>query len=97
MIIFLLCFYEFFGVEMTQRGDFTSFGTSPAGIANTVSYYLNLHGPSMAIDTMCSSALTSIHLAFESLCRGECHYAIAGGVNLVTHPHKYMFLVFLLI
>ena len=84
--------YEFFGVEMTQRGVPTSLGNTSASVANTVSYYLNFHGPSMAVDTMCSSALTSIHLACESVRRGECHYAIAGGVNLVTHPHKYLFL-----
>ncbi len=69
-----------------------SFGNSPAAIANLVSYNLNLHGPSMAVDTMCSSSLTAIHLASESIKGGECHFAIAGGVNLVTHPHKYMFL-----
>ena len=84
--------YELFGAEMTQKGVPISFGNSPAGIANMVSYYLNFHGPSIAVDTMCSSALTSIHLACESLRRRECHYALAGGVNLVTHPHKYLFL-----
>ncbi|MCC5466707.1 SDR family NAD(P)-dependent oxidoreductase [Pelosinus baikalensis] len=84
--------YELFGAEMTQRGVPTSLGVSSASIPNMVSYCLNFHGPSMAVDTMCSSALTSLHLACESIRKGECHYAIAGGVNLVTHPHKYMFL-----
>lgn len=84
--------YELFGAEMTQRGVPMAFGVSPASIPNLVSYCLNFHGPSMAIDTMCSSALTSIHLACESIRKRECQYALAGGVNLVTHPHKYMFL-----
>ena len=84
--------YELFAAEMSQQGVPMSFGNSPACISNTVSYYLNLRGPSMAVDTMCSSSLTSIHLACEAVRRGECHYAIAGGVNLVTHPHKYLFL-----
>ncbi len=82
--------YELFGAEITQRGMPLSFGIGAAAIANWVSYCLNLHGPSMAIDSMCSSSLTALHLACESLRKGECHYAIVGGVNLVTHPHKYI-------
>src|SRR4029079_765644 len=84
--------YELFAAEMTQGGVPMSFGVTPASIPNTVSYCMNFHGPSMAVDSMCSSALTSIHLAAESIRRGECEYAVAGGVSLVTHPHKYMFL-----
>ena len=84
--------YELYSAEITQRGVPVSFGTSAASIPNMVSYCMNFHGPSMAVDTMCSSALTSIHLACESIKRGECSYALAGGVNLVTHPNKYMFL-----
>lgn len=63
-----------------------------ASIANRVSYHLNLHGPSIALDTMCSSSLSSVHLACESIKRGESDYAIAGGVNLTIHPGKYVFL-----
>ncbi|WP_160138415.1 SDR family NAD(P)-dependent oxidoreductase [Chryseobacterium sp. c4a] len=84
--------YELFGAELTQTGDTIAFGTSASSIANMVSYCLNFHGPSMAIDTMCSSALTSLHLACESIRKQECSFAIAGGVNVVTHPHKYLFL-----
>lgn len=63
-----------------------------ASIANRVSYYLNLSGPSMAIDTMCSSSLTAIHLACDSIRKGESDMAIAGGVNVTLHPDKYLFL-----
>ncbi|SFM59241.1 Acyl transferase domain-containing protein [Chitinophaga sp. YR627] len=84
--------YELFGAEMSRVGQPAAFGVSAAAIPNMVSYCMNFHGPSMAVDTMCSSALTSIHLAIGSVRKGECNYAIAGGVNLVTHPHKYQFL-----
>ncbi|MCX7747899.1 MAG: SDR family NAD(P)-dependent oxidoreductase [Clostridia bacterium] len=84
--------YELFGAELTQRGVPTALGVSSASIPNMVSYCLNFHGPSIAVDTMCSSALTAVHLACESIRKSECHYAIAGGVNLVTHPQKYIFL-----
>ncbi|MBV7337980.1 SDR family NAD(P)-dependent oxidoreductase, partial [Chloroflexi bacterium TSY] len=66
--------------------------SSQASIANRISYALNLHGPSLAVDTMCSSSVTSIHLACESIRRGECVAALAGGVNVSIHPNKYRFL-----
>ncbi|MBD2636146.1 SDR family NAD(P)-dependent oxidoreductase [Limnothrix sp. FACHB-881] len=59
-------------------------------VANRVSYTLNLQGPSMPVDTACSASLSAIHLACESLRRGECQLAIAGGVNLYLHPVKYV-------
>ncbi|HEX9925047.1 MAG TPA: SDR family NAD(P)-dependent oxidoreductase, partial [Anaerolineae bacterium] len=58
-------------------------------IANRVSYIFDWQGPSLAVDTACSSSLTAIHLACESLKRGECKLAIAGGVNLIVHPSQY--------
>ena len=41
---------------------------------------------------MCSSSLTAIHLACQTLRPGESELAIAGGVNLSLHPYKYVFL-----
>lgn len=64
--------------------------TSYSLIANRVSHYFNFQGPSVAIDTMCSSSAYAIHLACESLKRGESRVAIAGGVNLSIHPKKYI-------
>ncbi|MCK0471885.1 SDR family NAD(P)-dependent oxidoreductase [Halalkalibacter sp. APA_J-10(15)] len=72
--------------------DIPAVTSSYASIANRVSYCLNLNGPSVAIDTMCSSSLTAIHLACESIRKGESTMAIAGGVNLTTHPYKYKML-----
>lgn len=58
-------------------------------VANRVSYTFNFSGPSLSIDTACSSSLTALHLACESLKRGECSYCIVGGVNLILHPRQY--------
>ncbi len=60
-----------------------------SSIANRVSYVLNLSGPSLALDTMCSSSLTAIHLSCRAIHNGDCDMAIAGGVNLILHPTKY--------
>ncbi len=49
---------------------------------------LELRGPSMAIDTACSSGLTAIHLAAQSLRTGESTMALAGSVNLVLSPES---------
>ncbi|CAN7768775.1 amino acid adenylation domain-containing protein [Rhizobium leguminosarum] len=65
-------------------------GGDIATIANRTSYYFGLEGPSIAIDTMCSSSAMAIHLACRALLHGECELAIAGGVNLAVHPRKYV-------
>ncbi|CAM5457843.1 hypothetical protein SVIOM342S_05264 [Streptomyces violaceorubidus] len=48
--------YSFFGVEETLRGRPAYSGGALGNIANRVSYILDLHGPSLAVDTMCSSS-----------------------------------------
>ena len=54
--------------------------------SNRLSYIFDLHGPSLSIDTACSSSSLAIHLAVESLRRRECNAAIAGGVNAILTP-----------
>jgi polyketide synthase PksL len=82
--------YELFGAESTLRGNTAIPVSSHASIANRVSYFFDFHGPSIALDTMCSSSLTAIHLACDELRKGEIDAAIAGGVNLTIHPYKYL-------
>ncbi|HEV7836532.1 MAG TPA: beta-ketoacyl synthase N-terminal-like domain-containing protein, partial [Gemmatimonadaceae bacterium] len=82
--------YELFGAESILRGHTSIPVSSHASIANRVSYFFDFHGPSIALDTMCSSSLTAIHLACDELRRGEIDAAVAGGVNLTVHPYKYL-------
>ncbi|MFZ5635022.1 MAG: SDR family NAD(P)-dependent oxidoreductase [Pseudomonadota bacterium] len=82
--------YELYGAESVLRGNTAVPTSSHASVANRISYYFDFRGPSLAIDTMCSSSLTAIHLACEELRRGEIEAAIAGGVNLTSHPYKYL-------
>jgi amino acid adenylation domain-containing protein len=82
--------YPFFGVEASLSGPAVSTGSSVADLANRVSYAFDLSGPSLTVDTMCSSSLTALHLAATSLRLGECSAAIVGGVNLSLHPNKFV-------
>ena len=84
--------YQLFGAEASARGNRLGIANSVASIANRVSYVLNLHGPSLTLDTMCSSSLTAIHLACQDLKQGRTSLAIAGGVNVSIHPNKYLVL-----
>ncbi|MCC8243321.1 type I polyketide synthase [Saccharothrix luteola] len=60
----------------------TMTGTNRGVIANRVSHFLGVRGPSLTVDAAQSSALVAVHLAVESLRRGETALALAGGVNL---------------
>lgn len=85
-------FYPLFIAEEWQKGNQVPLDIQSFSIANRISYFLDINGPSFVVDTACSSSLTAIHLACESILRGECAMAIAGGVNLSLHPSKYHFL-----
>ncbi|MFF4407202.1 SDR family NAD(P)-dependent oxidoreductase [Streptomyces sp. NPDC001404] len=63
---------------------------SGSAVANRVSHFFDLRGPSMAVDTTCSSSLVAIHMACEELRRGGSELMIVGGVNLSLHPKKYL-------
>ncbi|MEV6426070.1 beta-ketoacyl synthase N-terminal-like domain-containing protein, partial [Streptomyces sp. NPDC051662] len=61
-------------------------GTQRGLLANRVSHTLGLRGPSLAVDTGQSSSLVAVHLACESLRRGESAMALAAGVHLIVDP-----------
>lgn len=61
-------------------------GSSLCGVANRVSYVLDLRGPSIVVDTACSASLVAVHQACQSLRFGETSLALAGGVMLVASP-----------
>lgn len=58
--------------------------TLPNTLANRISYILGLNGPSLYLDTACSSSFTAFHLALNSINGGECEAALVGGCQLNT-------------
>jgi acyl transferase domain-containing protein/NADPH:quinone reductase-like Zn-dependent oxidoreductase/NAD(P)-dependent dehydrogenase (short-subunit alcohol dehydrogenase family)/SAM-dependent methyltransferase/acyl carrier protein len=61
-------------------------GTAHSIAANRISYCFNLRGPSVALDTACSSALTAVHSACEYIWSGRGEAALAGGVTVMITP-----------
>lgn len=56
-------------------------------LATRASYCLDLRGPSVNVQTACSTSLVAVHLAVQSLLSGECDLALAGGVT-IEFPHR---------
>jgi phthiocerol/phenolphthiocerol synthesis type-I polyketide synthase C len=73
-----------------QRGapdtQHSTVGVSMDMLAARVSYLLKLTGPSMTVETGCSSALVALHVACQALRHGEVDAAFVGGVNLILSP-----------
>ena len=62
--------------------------TSNNFICSLISYKLNLRGPSVYLDTACSTSLMAVHLACRSLLMKECTIALAGGISLKSKKEK---------
>lgn len=80
---------DYADLHLTEGLDPTPYygtGRAHSIAANRISYTFDLHGPSLATDTACSSSLTALHLACQSLNRGECNLALVGGINLILTP-----------
>ncbi|MCD1257840.1 type I polyketide synthase [Paenibacillus athensensis] len=69
-----------------DAGPYTAASSMTTMISNRISYIYDFRGPSMTVDTACSSSLVSLHLACESLRKGESEVALAGGVVLIFTP-----------
>jgi acyl transferase domain-containing protein/NADPH:quinone reductase-like Zn-dependent oxidoreductase/thioesterase domain-containing protein/acyl carrier protein len=66
---------------------YTNSGSTLSIASNRISYMLDLKGPSMSVDTACSSGAVAVWLACQSIGAGQCVAALVGGVNAVITPH----------
>ncbi|WP_030857757.1 type I polyketide synthase [Streptomyces sp. NRRL S-37] len=82
-----------YGVNLSMMQDHTSPHTMPGATlsitANRMSYAFDLRGPSMAVDTACSSALVALDRACRTLHEGTGRVALAGGVNVLSNPYSF--------
>lgn len=68
--------------EITAPDPMKVTGTWEGLLASRLSYAFNLSGPTMVIDTACSSGLVAVHEACSALRNGECDMAVAGGLSI---------------
>nr|UEN71129.1 fatty acid synthase 1 [Glyphodes pyloalis] len=73
--------------EKMQVNGFGITGCSRAMLANRISYWLGVTGPSYTVDSACSSSLYAVEHAFRAIRDGHCDAAIVGGSNLCLHPY----------
>jgi amino acid adenylation domain-containing protein/non-ribosomal peptide synthase protein (TIGR01720 family) len=57
-------------------------------LATLLSYKLNLKGPSLSVNTACSTSLVAVNLACKSLLLGETKIALAGGISVASYPEN---------
>ncbi|MBE9060856.1 type I polyketide synthase [cf. Phormidesmis sp. LEGE 11477] len=72
--------------DLTRINAFSSLGNTRSIAAGRISYTFGFQGPTLQLDTTCSSSLLAVHLACQSLRTGESNLALAGGVNLMLSP-----------
>ena len=65
-------------------------GTAGSFAANRISYFFNLSGPSIVIDSACSSSMSALHQAVTALQRSECKMALICGAKLILNPDMFI-------
>ncbi len=92
--VFVGLMYSEYGARIRQvppsAEGYRVVGSMPSVASGRLSYAFGFEGPAVTVDTACSSSLVAMHLAAESLRRGECSLAVAGGVTVMSTPWGYV-------
>lgn len=78
-----------FNVASHPPGAYSAIGTLRSFLSGKLSHYFGWSGPSLVLDTACSSSAVAIHTACTALRTGQCSQALAGGITLMTSPYLY--------
>ncbi|TRX91051.1 hypothetical protein FHL15_008033 [Xylaria flabelliformis] len=76
--------------DQLLTSEYFSTGSSRAILANRISYFFNFRGPSLSLDTACSSGLFALDLAIQALRDGRCTVACVTGANLMLSPDQFI-------
>lgn len=76
--------------EPSFRHSLAATGVDPGILSNRISHVFNLNGPSIVVNTACSSSVYALHKACNALRNNECSAAVVGGVNLVLTVDQHM-------
>lgn len=76
--------------DLAQYPKYAATGTGNAILSNRVSYFYDLHGPSLTVDTACSSSLVCLHLGNKSLQDHESDISIVTGSSLHFDPNVFI-------
>jgi acyl transferase domain-containing protein/NADPH:quinone reductase-like Zn-dependent oxidoreductase len=76
--------------EHSFRHSLAATGVDPGILSNRISHVFNLNGPSIVVNTACSSSVYAVHNACNALRNNECEGAIVGGVNLIITVDQHM-------
>ncbi|KAK3936556.1 hypothetical protein QBC46DRAFT_461428 [Diplogelasinospora grovesii] len=72
--------------EWDYTKPYAATGAETSILANRISYVFNLHGPSLATNTACSSSMYALHLAVSAIRNGDCDGAIVAAANWISDP-----------
>lgn len=78
-----------FNVASHSPTAYSAIGTLRSFLSGKLSHYFGWSGPSLVLDTACSSSAVAIHTACTALRTGQCSQALAGGITLMTSPYLY--------
>lgn len=76
--------------DLDSLPQYAATGMTMSIMANRLSYFFDWHGPSVAIDTACSSSMVGLHQAVQALRNGEVRVAVAAGTNIILGPEVFI-------